>query len=103
MRRKHGYNLIRPIPWKEFPLNIQTEHLENHRVRLTVEVAPERVDKAMQAAARKIAQQVNIPGFRKGKAPYYIVIQKFGKRVVLDEADRKSTRLNSSHLGISYA
>src|SRR5262249_45920333 len=68
------------------PLNIQTEHIENHRVRLTVEVAPDRVEKAMQSAARRIAQQVNIPGFRKGKAPYNIVIQKFGERVVLDEA-----------------
>jgi trigger factor len=67
-------------------LSTQIEHLENHTARLTVEVTPERVDKAMHDAARRISRQVNIPGFRKGKAPYNIVLQRVGKEYVLGEA-----------------
>jgi trigger factor len=67
-------------------LNTQVEHLENHTARLTVEVEQPRVEKAMQDAARRIAKQVNIPGFRKGKAPYTVVLQRFGPQAVLEEA-----------------
>jgi trigger factor len=67
-------------------LSTQIEHLENHTARLTVDVAPERVDKAMHDAARRIAREVNIPGFRKGKAPYNIVLQRVGQKAVLGEA-----------------
>jgi trigger factor len=67
-------------------LNIQIEHLENHTARLTVEVAPERLEKAMQAASRRIARKVNIPGFRKGKAPYPIIVRYVGEGAVLEEA-----------------
>lgn len=67
-------------------MSTQIEHLENHTARLTVEVTPDRVDKAMHEAVRRIARQVNIPGFRKGKAPYNIVMQRVGKEYVLGEA-----------------
>lgn len=67
-------------------MNIQIEHLENHTARLTVEVAPERLEKAMQAASRRIARKVNIPGFRKGKAPYPIIVRYVGEGAVLEEA-----------------
>jgi trigger factor len=67
-------------------LTTQIEHLDNHTARLTVEVAPERVDKAMHDAARRIAREVNVPGFRKGKAPYNVILQRFGQKTVLSEA-----------------
>ncbi len=67
-------------------MTTQIEHLDNHTARLIVEVAPERVDKAMHDAARRIAREVNIPGFRKGKAPYNIVLQRIGQKAVLGEA-----------------
>ncbi|MBC8172098.1 MAG: hypothetical protein H7X77_10515, partial [Anaerolineae bacterium] len=67
-------------------MNIQTEHLENHTARLTVEVEPERLDKARQAAVRKIAKAVEIPGFRKGKAPAHLVTRYVGEARVLEEA-----------------
>jgi trigger factor len=67
-------------------MSTQIEHLENHTARLTVEVAPERVDKAMHDAARRIAKQVNIPGFRKGKAPYNVILQRIGEEALLEEA-----------------
>jgi trigger factor len=56
-------------------LNVQTEHLEDHTARMTVEVDPERLDRAKQSAAREISKRVRIPGFRKGKAPYRILVQ----------------------------
>lgn len=67
-------------------MNIQTEHLENHTARLTVEVEQERLDKARQAAVRKIAKAVEIPGFRKGKAPAHLVTRYVGEARVLEEA-----------------
>lgn len=60
---------------KEKTLNIQTEHLENQMARLTVKVDISRVESAKREAAKRIARRVNIPGFRKGKAPYRILIQ----------------------------
>jgi trigger factor len=44
------------------------------------------MEKAMQSAAKRIAGQVNIPGFRKGKAPYAVVLKYFGPEAVLEEA-----------------
>jgi trigger factor len=71
---------------KDDPLNIQSEHLENHTARLTVEIEPERLDTAKRTAARQIARRVNIPGFRKGKAPYHIVVQYVGEASILNDA-----------------
>lgn len=67
-------------------MNIQTERLENHTARLTVEVEAAQLEKAKQDAARKIARQVNIPGFRKGKAPYRVLVNYLGEGAILEEA-----------------
>lgn len=67
-------------------MNIQTERLENHTARFTVELDSERLEHAKQTAARKLAQRVNIPGFRKGKAPYRILLNYVGEGAVLEEA-----------------
>jgi trigger factor len=66
--------------------NVETKLLENRQATLTVEVDQERVDSALRKAARKIARQVNIPGFRKGKAPYHIIVQTYGEGALYDEA-----------------
>jgi len=55
-------------------------------VRLTVEVPEERVQQQMHRTAREIAQRANIPGFRKGKAPYAIILQRFGEAVIRQKA-----------------
>lgn len=65
---------------------VETKLLDNRQATLTVEVDQERVDSALKKAARKIARQVNIPGFRKGKAPYHIIVQNFGEGALYDEA-----------------
>ena len=65
---------------------VETEILENRQARLTVTVEPERLDHEMKAAARRIAKQVNIPGFRRGKAPYHVVERHYGWETILEEA-----------------
>lgn len=67
-------------------MNIQTERLENHTARLTVEVDAGRLEKAKQAAARKLSGRVAIPGFRKGKAPYRVILSYFGEPAILEDA-----------------
>jgi len=67
-------------------LNIQVEHLDNHIARLAVTLDAERLLKAKESAARKIGQKVNIPGFRRGKAPYKIVARFVGEAAILEEA-----------------
>lgn len=67
-------------------MNIQTEHLEDHRVKFTVEFPRERLDEAKKKAARNIAKQVRIPGFRKGKAPYRILIQNGLEPAIVEDA-----------------
>ncbi len=67
-------------------MNVQTEKLENHVARLKVEIEPKRLEDAKKEAAKKIAKQVNIPGFRKGKAPYRILVNYVGEGPILEEA-----------------
>jgi trigger factor len=55
-------------------------------VKLTVEVEPARVKKAFDAAARELAKQVNLPGFRPGKAPRRLLEQRFGEGVIAQTA-----------------
>jgi len=62
------------------------ERLENNKVALEIEVDAAKVDAALERAYRKVAQQVNIPGFRKGKAPRKIIEARFGKEALYDEA-----------------
>lgn len=66
-------------------LNIQTELLEKQVARLTVTLEPQQVEKARQTAARKISNQVNIPGFRKGKVPYRILSNYVGEAAIAEE------------------
>jgi len=67
-------------------LKIATEPLEDRQLQLTIEVDEERAQQAMRRVARKIARQVNIPGFRKGKAPYELIVQRYGEDTVRQEA-----------------
>lgn len=62
------------------------ERLDNNKVALTIEVDAAKVDAALERAYRKIAQQVSIPGFRKGKAPRRIIEARLGKEALYDEA-----------------
>jgi trigger factor len=61
------------------------ETTEKHTVKLTVEIAPDEYSKEMDATYRSIANQVKIPGFRKGKVPKQIIDAQIGREVVRDE------------------
>lgn len=67
-------------------MNVTTEKIENHKVVLTIEVPAEELDKSIKAACKSLANRVNIPGFRKGKAPRRILEMNIGKEAILDEA-----------------
>lgn len=62
------------------------ETLNPTRAKLTVEVEFEELKPSLDAAYQRIAKQVNIPGFRKGKVPPPVIDRQVGRGVVLDEA-----------------
>lgn len=67
-------------------MSLQVEKMENNTAKLTVEVAAEEFDKAIQAAYQKNKKQFNIPGFRKGKVPYAMVEKMYGAAVFYEDA-----------------
>jgi trigger factor len=66
------------------------EETDKHVVRLTVEVPPEEFERDLDRAYRKVAGQVKIPGFRKGKVPKKIIDARVGREHVLEEFVRDS-------------
>ena len=62
------------------------ETLTPTRAKLTVEVPFEELKPSLDAAYKKIAQQINVPGFRRGKVPPLVIDRQVGRGVVLDEA-----------------
>lgn len=66
-------------------LQISKEERENRELVLTIAVDQARVDQELRKAARKIASDYRIPGFRKGKAPYHIIVQQIGLPALYNE------------------
>jgi trigger factor len=66
-------------------LNISTEQLDNHAVRITVEIDAEAFETAKRDTLRTISGKVNIPGFRKGKAPASVISRYVGPAYILEE------------------
>jgi trigger factor len=62
------------------------ENLSPTRVRLSIEVPFEEVQPSLDAAYKKIASQLRVPGFRPGKVPARVIDQRIGRSAVLDEA-----------------
>jgi len=62
------------------------ETLSPTRVRLDIEVEFAELKGHVDAAYKKVATQVNIPGFRKGKVPAAMIDQRVGRGTVIDEA-----------------
>jgi trigger factor len=62
------------------------ETLSPTRVKLSVEVPFDELKSSLDKAYRSIAQQVSIPGFRKGKVPPRLIDQRVGRAAVLEEA-----------------
>ena len=62
------------------------ETLNPTRVKLTVEVPFEELKPSLDAAYQKIARQISVPGFRRGKVPARVIDQRVGREAVLGEA-----------------
>jgi trigger factor len=62
--------------------------LPDSRVRVEAEVPPDELERSVQRTARAMGRDLRMPGFRKGKVPPPVVIQRMGREVVVDEAVR---------------
>src|SRR6201998_1776774 len=74
------------------PVQAQGEELPENRGRMTVQVPSPDVPHAVEHAADDLAQSVKIPGFRKGKVPRQVLVQRVGH-------DRLMTEAVESHIG----
>jgi len=59
-------------------MRTNVETLEGNKVKLTVELDQQEVDEAVEQAFKKIAREVNVPGFRRGKAPRRLIESRVG-------------------------
>ncbi|MEA2230268.1 MAG: trigger factor [Solirubrobacteraceae bacterium] len=62
--------------------------LPESRVRVEAEIAAEEIQQSLERQARKLGQSMKVPGFRTGKIPPAVVIQRIGRDPILDEAVR---------------
>ena len=68
------------------PVQTTVEELPENRVKLTVQVPSHDVHHAVEHAASDLAQTAKIPGFRKGKVPRQLLVQKIGRERLMTEA-----------------
>lgn len=67
-------------------MSVQVENLEKDMAKLTIEVAAEEFEKAVQAAYMKNKNKITIPGFRKGKAPRVMIEKMYGTGIFFEDA-----------------
>lgn len=66
-------------------LKVTTSPREDHQLDLTIELGPERTQKALERAVKLVSRKAKIPGFRPGKAPFAHVVRLYGKPALLGE------------------
>jgi trigger factor len=71
-------------------VNTTVTELPESRVRVEAEIGTAELDRSVTQAARQLARNLRVPGFRAGKAPPPVVIRRIGRKAVLDEAVRES-------------
>ena len=69
-------------------LKTKLTELGDSRVRVEVEVSAEELEGRVERKARQLGSQLKLPGFRKGKVPAPLVIQRMGREAILEEAVR---------------
>ncbi len=65
---------------------IKNEQLDKNTVKLTIEIDKEAFEAAMTKSYKKNVKYINIPGFRKGKAPRHLVERYYGEAVFYEDA-----------------
>ncbi len=71
-------------------LNTRVTELADSRVRVEVQVPPDEIEQRLQVTARQLGRDLKLPGFRRGKVPAPLVIQRVGREAVLEEAVRET-------------
>ncbi len=71
-------------------MNSTVEALEGNKVKVTVSVDESEFETDLDAAFKRIAQEVNLPGFRRGKAPRRLLEARLGSGVAREEALREA-------------
>ncbi len=66
-------------------MKIEEKKLSACELQLVIEVDPETVEQAKRDAASKLSRGVNIPGFRKGKAPYRVALSHLGEHSIMEK------------------
>ena len=67
-------------------MGFQVEDLGKNMMKLVIEASPEQFEEAVKKAYEKNKNKINIQGFRKGKAPYAMVVKMYGKEMFYEEA-----------------
>ena len=71
-------------------MKTSTTDLGDSRVRVEVEVPAEDVEREVRSAAGELGRDLRLPGFRQGKVPAEVVLQRVGRESVLDDAVRRA-------------
>ncbi|TFG71667.1 MAG: trigger factor, partial [Solirubrobacterales bacterium] len=88
-----GRGLRLPSPGsrpKLSPVNTTVENINPSRVKINAEVGAEDIASQLDRAARELGRELKLPGFRKGKVPAQLVIQRVGRDAVFEQALRES-------------
>lgn len=67
-------------------MSLKVEKLEHNMAKLTIESGADELEKALQGAYQKQKGRINIPGFRKGKAPRQLIEKMYGPEVFYEDA-----------------
>jgi trigger factor len=67
-------------------MKVTAEEVSKNRVELTIEVPEEKFEESLEKAYRIVVKRINVPGFRKGKAPRVILENMYGREILMEEA-----------------
>ena len=67
-------------------MKVTTERLEDCQVNLIIEMDAADIDRELRQTARRISRQFNVPGYRRGRAPFHAVVRVFGREALQQEA-----------------
>lgn len=67
-------------------MKVNAEKIDNTRAQVTVELATEEFEESLTKAYRIVVKKLNVPGFRKGKAPRRLLENIYGKEILLEDA-----------------